>query len=152
MIIIEEKFQKTTEKQIAKFEVKKSIKLPKDYRQFLLEYNGGRPMEYEFKISKNNSDTVIFFLGLGVKKNHPNYDLETNLIVYKNRMPSELLPIADDPFGNKICLSIKGKKRGKIYLWWHEDEADETDCQPYWKNISEIANNFTEFISLFKNP
>jgi hypothetical protein len=49
-------------------------------------------------------------------------NLERYIINYKieqNRIPVELIPIADDPLGNLICISSES---GGIYFWDHEKE------------------------------
>ena len=47
----------------------------------------------------------------------------------------DLLPIADDPFGNLICYKFTGEN-GRIVFWDHE--TDEID---------DVADSFSELLS-----
>jgi hypothetical protein len=61
-----------------------------------------------------------------------------------------LIWIADDPFGNAICLGISGGHRGKVFFWNHENEPDPDDWDGSVEtagNIDLLANSFSEFIS-----
>lgn len=65
--------------------------------------------------------------------------------MYRGRIPPNLLPIAHDPFGNLICLSVAGQDRGKVYFWDHEVEVREGEI-PSYRNVSFIADNFESFL------
>jgi hypothetical protein len=69
------------------------------------------------------------------------------LEVYDERVPADLIPIADDAFGNNICIGWKGEREGKIYFWDHEDELDENgDFVQDYRNVFLVANNLQEFL------
>lgn len=121
--------------------------LPKDYRGFLLRHNGGEPEfdYFNFKEDKNDGSGVRFFLGI-----YP--DEYRNLLQflkdYKDRLPSNIFPIAYDSLGNLICISVKGPDRGKVYFWDHELEADSNQGEsPSYDNLTLIADSFDEFIN-----
>lgn len=101
------------------FENHYSVKLPDEYKQFLLVTNGGIPNMVYFV--KDDSDLVVnFFLSLGSEK----YSLEEYFEDYKireNILPIDLLPIGEDAFGNIICISNNSERYGSIHLWYHED-------------------------------
>jgi hypothetical protein len=68
---------------------------------------------------------------------------------YEGRMPNEVLWIMDDPFGNAICLTVKGQNRGRVYFWDHEDEPDEEwdgtiEDTP---NLQLLADTFADFVA-----
>jgi cell wall assembly regulator SMI1 len=124
---------------------------PADYREFLLEYNGGRPKYDNFPIENNPSDThgmINFFFYL---KDEGAY----NLLKWANRMrgrvPSELIPIAIDPGGNLICLAVAGNNQGKVYFWDHEEEAEEGKT-PTYDNVYAIADSFNQFLTNLTGP
>ena len=48
---------------------------------------------------------------------------------YQSRIPSELLPIADDGQGNQICIACVGEMTGAIYFWDHDNEWDAEDYE-----------------------
>jgi hypothetical protein len=50
------------------------------------------------------------------------YNIEKRLDTYSGRMPSNFLPIASDPGGNIVVMSVSGEDRGKIYYWNHDHQ------------------------------
>jgi hypothetical protein len=79
------------------------------------------------------------------------YDnLKSSIITFKieeKRLPSHIIPIAHDPFGNAICLSCGEKDYGYVYFWDHENEVDYTQStDDDYNNLYFIAKSFTEFL------
>jgi len=56
--------------------------------------------------------------------------------------------IMDDPFGNAICLAVRGDGKGKVYFWDHENEpSDGWDGSVEGAgNVQLLANSFSEFV------
>lgn len=133
--------------------------LPADYKEFLLKYNGGSPnfdtfeIKNDFPDGKSSFDDVRFFFGIDNNIfSKKNYDIFKKIKQSKDRIPEQLLPIACDSFGNRICIGIKDKYYGKIYFWDHENEAGSRNpfdniIKPWWKNITLIANSFTDLLN-----
>lgn len=120
------------------------FKLPKDYREFLLKYNGGKPSSNCFSFSDDETDGSVIQSFFGIH-GMDNYDLLYEYQnVYKDRIPDNCFPIACDSFGNLILISVKGPDRGKIYFWDHEEEAYED--VPDYSNLTLIADSFDEFL------
>lgn len=145
-IINPNKYGKLKESALLNFEKYIGVKLPIEYRKYQLEHNGGKPFPHDFTISKQEGDDSIHhFYGL---HSGPDYlQLRSHYDTYCDRMPPEIIPIADDPFGNQICIGIKGKYTEKIYFWDHEKESGQSN----WSNIKEIASSFDQFLnSLFE--
>ncbi len=123
------------------------FQLPKSYRIFLLRSNGGSPIEkiFDFRNKKDGSCLDGFF---GIVK-----DFNNNLLIYREyaskRVPKNMLPIADDVYGNLILLAVKNPDRGKIYFWDHELEVEEGE-EPTYENLTLIADSFDEFINNLK--
>lgn len=118
--------------------------LPKDYRNFILHYNGGTPQNKMFKFKKlEGGSCLTLFFGL-IK------DFNNNILLKQKysgeRVPENCMPISRDVYGNLILLSVKGSDRGKIYFWDHEREADEGEI-PNYSNLTLIADSFEEFIN-----
>ena len=136
--------------EIEKFEEKIDAKLPKDYVEFLLKYNGGRPKQdaYNNMIEPINSQidggAVSWFYTLAEDYH---YNLFKNYQIFENRMPKELIPIGDDGGGNQICLAVGGDNYGKVYFWDHDWENDDEEQEPDYSNVYLIANSFTEFVN-----
>ena len=129
---------------IATFEVTIQGKLPDDYREFLLNENGGRPEPrvFHFKTRDGLGEdlAVHFFFGLHAGQLG---SLKRIWIAFKSRLPIGYLPIAKDSFGNLIVLKIMGDGMGSIHFWDHEQENGDL---PTLGNISFVANSFSEFI------
>lgn len=51
---------------------KEIVKIPRQYKDFLIKYNGGRTPETTFKINKVSSDLVCFY-GLGNTEEYYDY-------------------------------------------------------------------------------
>jgi hypothetical protein len=127
------------------------IELPRDYRAFLLAHNGGRPMPNRFPIIGNrsgNQGILDWLFGLHTDRH---YNLLRTATAARGRVPSDLLPIGEDPGGNLICLSISGPNRNKVFFWTLEDEVDE-DEPPAYSNVYFVANNFTELLGSLTDP
>jgi cell wall assembly regulator SMI1 len=121
------------------------IRLPDDYRAWLLKHNGGRPkpagFKYKLETGPYTDGVVAWFLGLHDGP-HENFERDCRWWKGQHRLPENLFPIADDPFGNLICMSFGGADKGKIYFWDHEEEGPE----PSYDNCHLIADSLQEFL------
>lgn len=118
--------------------------LPKDYRGFLLNFNGGIPDTSNacFLFTHQREGSVISnFYGL----TKGSYNILKAYQDVGSRYPKNMLPVGDDVFGNRILLSVKGNDRGKVYFWDHEYEAEE-NTKPSYNNLTLIADSFKDFI------
>lgn len=136
-----EKLDETT---VAKLEDSLRIKLPPSYRKFLMEYNGGKPAPRRFKFKgKTRGSSVDRFLGVH-NKDYSN--LLKYLKTYNGRIPRNFFPVAYDPGGNLICISVEGADTGSVYFWDHEQESEEGTL-PDYSNVILIADSFDEFLN-----
>ncbi len=117
------------------------VDLLEPYRDFLLEQNGGVPVNGIFYYGDGGSSGVIFF---GVDTGENYNDLKWNYEVYKDRIPKGFFPIGNDPGGNLICIDVKGDQ--SVYFWDHEREEQP----PSRSNIYKIADSFEGFLALLK--
>jgi hypothetical protein len=124
---------------IKDFQNKFKLNLPNEYIDFLLKYNGGIPNSVYFL--EDDSDVVInFFLSLGREEfNIEEYYID--MVIEQKNIPNDILPIAEDAFGNIICISCRETDYGKIYFWDHEDGESLIEIS---KNISFLLNNLNE--------
>ena len=145
-----------TDQDIAAMERELGVSLPSDYVAFLRKHNGGRPKPIMFPIydevyneepaagaSSYKKGVLSFFVG--ISKDDYN-DLLNFAKLSEDRVPPEVLPIGRDVFGNLICLAVAGPNRGKVYWWFHEEEADEGE-PPTYNNIYFVADSFTELLN-----
>jgi len=139
----------TSNQEIDLFEKDLNIKLPTEYRNWLLKFNGGspRPRVFEFRLDgEEASSCVAWFYAIDEGRIN---NLRKTIEVFKLndvRMPVDLLPIACDPGGNQICLGYQGDNLGKVFFWDHEQE-----CGGEYDNCYLIANSFNEFLANLKD-
>ncbi len=139
------RFGRLPEDQLARFEARIGRVLPADYRAFLLQHNGGRPVPADFVISaEGGTDTLHHTYGL--HDGPSSFSLLDAYETYLGRVPPALLPIADDPGGNQICLGIDGEHRGAVFFWDHEREADGGEL-PSFDNVTPVAPSFAAFLA-----
>jgi cell wall assembly regulator SMI1 len=143
-----------SENDIEKFEKSLNIKLPEDYKAFMLKNNGGKPeveigyYVFDFTdISRNqeNSTALREFYSIVYEK-PDNYYIDI-IDTYENyieeeQLPKNILPIGDDPLGNEIGICVSGENYGKIYFCDHES-YDEND----FMIMSPVADSFSEFLN-----
>ena len=123
------------------------FQLPKDYRNFLLKYNGGWPRKDTFNFYGKKDDGSSIHAFFGIYKDD-NYNLLNKVNDIGDRHTNDSFPIASDDYGNRICITVKGPNRGKVYFWDHEMEANPSENEvPDYSNMTLIANTFTEFLN-----
>ena len=112
-----------TIEEIKKFEDQIKIKLPNDYIKFLLKYNGGRPKQNVYDKMLEPITSKIMSVGVScfytISKDH-SYNLLEGYQVLLNRVPKDLIAVAEASCGDQICLAIKGENYGKVYFWDHD--------------------------------
>lgn len=133
-----------TREQVSALEHAIGIPLPKDYWDFLLRFNGGRPIPNSFPIRgfdlDNFGDIQRFF---GITEDRVAPDIRWFIKTFRGRIPHGLLPIAGDGSGNIICLSLSGSNMGAVYFWYHDAEQSP----PTYSNVYPIADSFTDFLN-----
>ena len=137
-----------TEADIDELEQTLGVELPASYRAFLLRYNGGRPIPDGFGDDRFGSLMDSFF---SVKNDENVYDTITvQRDLFKDRIPSDLLPIGIDAGGSRVCMGITPENYGKIFFWAMYDEAGP-GRKPWRRNIGLIADNFDDFLESFND-
>lgn len=126
------------------FENGNNIKLPRDYRTFLLEFNGGSPKQNR----NEHPDTIVTYI-LGMHNGDYYASLYKHIDMVKDRLPLSTFPFATDPFGNLFIMSLHPESHGHIYFWDHEGEPECQDGH-YIENCSFVAHSFTEFLKNLK--
>lgn len=132
------------------FERRTRTRLPEDYRQFLLEHNGGQPEPAFFWIQQPvDGSRVLRFYALFEGSLLPSLNAYAGPERYG--IPASLLPIADDGLGNLICIGIEAPIYGAILFLDHDrfspNDGDES------RGITRLSDSFTAFLqSLMENP
>lgn len=130
---------------LSQLEAQLGFTLPNDYRQFMAEINGGRPVPsgFVFATADGKSDSAVrYFLTLDAQEER--YTIQEFLDRYSNRIPKKTLPIACDSFGNLVLLDAGSMPPGAVCFWNHEKESMD---EPAWDNITLVAASFTDFVN-----
>lgn len=143
------KFGQLTENVVIDFEHFFEISLPKEYRNFLLENNGGEPVPgFEFFWIKKGKDGSSVHQYFGLHNGPIHLQLNTYMDQSIFGFPRSLLPVADDGMGNFICVGIQENNYGKVYFLDH-------DLFPFQSNenapgITQLSSSFSSFINALK--
>ena len=126
----------STDADISQFERSLGIILPADYRKFLQRCNGGYAggSVWDFK-----HDVGVHHIGGFRSEAH--FSLRRHCDSLRRFLPTDIIPIADDPFGNAICIGIRSASLGKIYFWDHESAENLPTV---------VADSFAEFVGLLE--
>jgi SMI1 / KNR4 family (SUKH-1) len=116
--------------------------LPDDYRHFLSRYGFSAQRGYAtfpdiHRPGKPGGGIDVFY-GINPKESR---DLFRKYKGFQERIPSDMLPIAESP-GGQICLGLAGSDRGKVF-WWDRSEPHDDPR----KNLRVIGDDFDTFIN-----
>ncbi len=109
---------------LSAFEKKYSVKLPAEYRSFLLQHNGGVPEPNHLKV-KGDGGSSPFYVGrlFSILSDGSDNDLGNTFEIHlANDLPPHILPIGNgrmaSPFGGTakypLLIALSGKKQGKV--------------------------------------
>jgi SMI1-KNR4 cell-wall len=112
---------------IAKFEKEHDVKLPADYRQFLLRQNGGRPEPNHLKVKLDGGTTPVYVECLycvDVDQKQQNSLGDAIDLHRANDLPAAYAPIGrvrianpgGSPMRTDLLIALSGRKQGKILL------------------------------------
>jgi len=129
--------------------------VPDEYRDFLLQNNGGEPKEYALNFDAKklgvSGEELGYFYGIDTESENI-IDTIDNL---SHVLPKNLIPIVDTPGGNYFLLSVNPSTYGIIYYKDHEVE-DSFEFDDSRNELPEsmvfVANGFNEFIEKLFNP
>ena len=99
----------------------------------------------ESEVSEQENTSVIrrffsFFPNVECEKN--NIKFIYNVMRREKTIPVDMIPIADDPTGNVICISLSSNDYGAVYFLNHEFEDSDTG----YLMKSKITDSFKVFI------
>ncbi|WP_085990925.1 SMI1/KNR4 family protein [Oceanobacillus senegalensis] len=134
-----------TEDHLNYLERKYNIKLPQDYTFYLQHYGNDYIKEDYHFIPPEGLSNKIKLTPFGVDSFYGLYNDENNMEdkinFYKDLLPADLIPIADLPGGDLVCIGIKDDTQNKIYIWFHEMDGE---------NLYLVSDSFKSFIMNFK--
>lgn len=123
--------------EISGTEKKYGFEFPVQYKQFLIKYNGGYTPKTKFKINGVASDVNAF---LGVGNAEINYSQITTEAM-TDLVEKEVIPIAEDSFGNYILIGVSGDLINKIFFWDHEKSEKKLLTQDFLSFINKCRRD-----------
>ncbi len=136
------------EEDIIKFEKEIKFKLPDDYKNFLLAFNGGVPKD---KYSYFELDEVEECIGLQALYGL-NVDTDLDLKEWFEEYEEDLLDdciIIGHGLGFGFVVLVNSPEASGIYFW---DHSFELDCTSEDANVYKISDSFNDFINSLKTP
>ena len=130
---------------IEQLEKKIGTSLPKDYKKFLLQYNGGIPKDDTCDVLGSTGDFLYSFKierFLSIDPKRKKYDIYRYYTAFKDETPPGLLPIAFDKFHNFLYISLDS---GRIYFIDRQGVVKKKDKLLHPLYV--IAYDFEDFLS-----
>lgn len=161
--IIPKRQKKHPNSEVNAIEQKYNITLPDEYKNYLMncgeitfenDVNYSPAKDYPWTTNESSEKIINFY---GLENNQ--FSLQKAIKTYIGRMPSSIIPIAECPGGNQICICTSGNDFGKVYLWNHEQELEALkmlypnknypSIDRYWDNVYFTAESLLDFIDSF---
>ncbi len=130
-----------TAEQISQVQQTLGRDLPGPYVEFLRTQNGGRPEPNMCDLPEARYWSVGVSEFFGIDRSP---DLLQQRRSCEDRVPEDLLAVADAEGGNLICLALAGDHRGAVLFWDHEEESED-DEPPGYGNVHRVASDFDAF-------
>jgi SMI1-KNR4 cell-wall len=119
-----------------------NVKLPHDYRAFLLMANGGRPQLDVIDVDGLPGGCADVQTIFGVDRSVATSNILWNLeFIERRSFPRQLLPVACDSGGGLFCLRTSETAFGNVV---YIDAAREASP------VYEVASDFTGFLNLLR--
>ena len=117
--------------------------LPKPYRSFLLDHNGGRPTPHIIDMPEAPFEGTALHTFYGIHPNNDPDDLLVNFESLDGCRENQLLPVAYDAYGRPFILVLSEDRYGQVYYF---ELTGETPI-PYF-----VAKDFNEFLGKLREP
>lgn len=114
-----ERFPLPSEGQVAELERRIGVKLPNDYREFLLHFNGGYFNEPEITPVGEGcpQDSLEILFGIGASHEEAELARELHLALFDDNDPPKIIPIGRTGMAGLIILdTAPGEGQGAIFL------------------------------------
>lgn len=152
MVTIHESRPPASAAQVADAEAKLQVRLPDDYRAFLMQTNGGYPQPDGFAIAWQQgqppapdwrTSTLSRFYAITEERN--SNLLRANTVTFARRLPEQTIAIATDAGSNQLLLALGGPLAGKV-LFWAKDHEARDGAAPGYDNVGVVADSFTDLL------
>ena len=142
---VQDSYEPLSDRDISTFEVELGMKLPDEYRDFLLDHNGG--CFADDLVWRGGEVGVEYFYGLNTPESAGDIRemmqlLRCGPIVGDVKwIPDDTLPIACSQASGRVCLGMPDDIYGQVFHFGDEGESD-----PSWRENNWIADGFDEFM------
>jgi len=141
-----ERGPEVTEGDVDAFEQRFVVVLPRDYRAFLLEVNGGRTARTHREFDRGVLNQ-LFSLG----EPNESFDLATrNEHTREELKTPDLIFVGADDGGGGIFLAVNGDHAGEIWLQLDEERPWDANPRVLWhdrRDFRKLADSFTAFMA-----
>lgn len=124
--------------EVLKLERELGVSFPTDYVDCVLQKNGGQPVPDTFDFTGRAEAVFNSLIDLKLEKNQNMIYVYNSL---KNRLPNNIYPFADDPFGNYLCFDYREGIAPSIVFWDHEKAGVDKNSA-----ISYVCSSFSELV------
>jgi hypothetical protein len=138
-----DRFALPTDAQVAELEARVGVRFPEDYRQFLLKYNGGFFNEPAIAPPTPDcpKDRLTFVNGIGALRPIAELCSPSDLALFDDNDPLQILPMAYTLMGNLIILMTSPDDNGCILM-----------KMAYSDRYHMLAEGIEDFFALLRTP
>lgn len=122
--------------QIKKLEEILGVTMPDDYIECVMKNNAGYPSLKIFTTDVENEHVFNNLLTFDESKSVNIFNTYKSVLAASGN--KELLPFAEDPFGNYICFDFS-ESSVKIVYWEHETQKTETVCTTFTEFLAKLG-------------
>ncbi|MBL9197828.1 SMI1/KNR4 family protein [Xanthomonas fragariae] len=139
-----------SEGDVLSFEEQVGLKLPDDYRSFLLRHNGGRPEKNVLTLNGERWALNELY-GLGDAAGLVDSLAACNDVL-DGRIPRGFVAIGDTPGGDQFLLASQDSDAHGVYIFDHENEPETADI-PWteFPNLIFVADSFDQVLGMLSD-
>jgi hypothetical protein len=152
-VVITESKAPLSAQDLSNVECALGVGLPKDYKSFLLNHNGGATQPDGFAVVwqkgqkgaedwKSSTLSRLYYVWDERQSNL----VRANTVTFKDRIPRDTITVGTDAGGNQILLATGGPHKGKVLFWVKDHEVEEGE-EPGYENVGVLADSFDDFLN-----
>jgi len=119
-----------------------NIKLPPDFKEHYLKFNGGYPEKRHFQWPDQQTTRINAFKSIKYEGFGSFEETYTDLVLLEEYLPAGILPFAVDDGGNFFCISARDEDYNNIYYCNNDDYNPENNEE----HLTWLTNNFGDFL------
>jgi hypothetical protein len=137
-----ERFPLPAESNLESLERRIGVVFPDDYREFILQFNGGYFDHPEITPVGNKcpQETLESLFGIGASHHTAELATDATLALFDDNDPPKIVPIGDTGRGGLIILVTEDEGRGTVFL------------KQAFGGFHHLADGIEEFFGLLREP